>query len=67
MPTITAKELREMKPGETYILRGLSGAQVKTVRAMANYANQVFEDGMYYSVSHKSARCKTEIHKSIKK
>ena len=55
-----------MKPDETYVLLGLSGAQVQTVRTMANYANRVFKDGMSYHVSHSSKQSKTTIWKEVR-
>lgn len=66
MKPITVKELREMKPCEKYWLLGLSGAQVQTVRTMANYANRVFNDGMSYHVSHSTKQCKTTIWKEVR-
>lgn len=66
MPTITVKELKAMKPDETYVLLGLSGAQVQTVRTMANYANRFFGDGMSYHVNHSSELRKTAIRKELR-
>lgn len=55
-----------MKPDETYVLLGLSGAQVQTVRTMANYANRFFGDGMSYHVNHSSELRKTAIRKEVR-
>ena len=66
MKLITVKELRGMKLSEKYCFLGLSGAQVQTVRTMANYANRVFKDGMSYHVSHSSKQSKTTIWKEVR-